>query len=109
MAIGTLLGGIVQMLVQVPSLHKLGFRLKPRIDLRDKDFQKVLKSLTPFAHRRTTAFQRRRAELDERLVAQSVLLERRHRQNHHVGARQQVGDFGRGHVRQIIPDLLLMP
>ena len=40
---------------------------------------------------------------------QAMLLERPHGQDHHVGARQQVAHLGRGHVRQVVLDLLLMP
>lgn len=47
MAIGTLAGGVVQWLVQQPSLHGLGFRLRPRLNLRDPDLRAVLKLTAP--------------------------------------------------------------
>ena len=38
-----------------------------------------------------------------------VLFQRGHRQDHHVGARQELAHLGPCHVRQVVPDLLLMP
>ena len=36
-AIGTVLGGLAQLLMQLPSLSRAGFRIRPRIDLRLRD------------------------------------------------------------------------
>ncbi|WP_343066720.1 murein biosynthesis integral membrane protein MurJ [Dissulfurirhabdus thermomarina] len=41
MAVGTLAGGLAQLLVQWPLLHRLGFRLRPRIDLRDPGLRRI--------------------------------------------------------------------
>ena len=46
-ALGALLGGALQWLVQVPALHKEGFRLRPRLDLRDEAVRRVLRLMAP--------------------------------------------------------------
>lgn len=47
MAIGTLLGGAAQFLIQVPSLLKLGFRFQPVFDLADAGVRRVMSLMTP--------------------------------------------------------------
>jgi putative peptidoglycan lipid II flippase len=46
-AIGTLLGGLGQILVQWPSLHREGFRYQPVLDFRDPDLREILRLLGP--------------------------------------------------------------
>ncbi len=46
-AVGTLAGGIGQLLIQWPPLHKEGFRYRPRIDLRDDGLRHVLLLMGP--------------------------------------------------------------
>jgi putative peptidoglycan lipid II flippase len=46
-AIGTLLGGLGQILVQWPSLHREGFRYQPILDFRDPDLREILRLLGP--------------------------------------------------------------
>lgn len=43
----TLLGGIVQFAVQVPSLRATGFRLRPRIDFRDPGLRRIALLMAP--------------------------------------------------------------
>ena len=40
---------------------------------------------------------------------QTVLLQRGHRDDHHVGSRQEIPDLRRRHVREVVPDLGLVP
>jgi putative peptidoglycan lipid II flippase len=47
MAIGTLLGGLLQLLVQVPSLRRVGFRWRPRLSVRDPGVRQVLRLMAP--------------------------------------------------------------
>ena len=47
MAAGTLIGGLLQVLVQVPSLVRVGFRYEPRLDLRDPGLRQVLRLMAP--------------------------------------------------------------
>jgi putative peptidoglycan lipid II flippase len=47
MALGTLFGGILQFLCQVPSLHRIGFRFSPELTFRDSGVAKVLFLMTP--------------------------------------------------------------
>lgn len=47
MAVGILLGGLVQWVVQMPSLFKLGFRLKPSFNFRDSGLWQVLRLTGP--------------------------------------------------------------
>lgn len=47
MAIGTLCGGLVQWLIQIPSLFKLGYRWRPVLDWSDPSFRAVLKLMGP--------------------------------------------------------------
>jgi len=46
-AIGTLVGGIGQLLIQWPPLRKEGFRYRPTIDLRDEGLRRVLLLMGP--------------------------------------------------------------
>ena len=45
--IGVLLGGITQILIQIPSLRKVGQSLKPQNFLNDENIQRLLKLLGP--------------------------------------------------------------
>ncbi len=47
MAIGTLLGGFLQLGVQIPSLMKTGFRYKPTLNLSDSGLHQILKLMVP--------------------------------------------------------------
>jgi putative peptidoglycan lipid II flippase len=46
-AIGTLIGGALQWLIQIPSLRGVGYRYQPVIDIRDPGFRSVLRLLGP--------------------------------------------------------------
>jgi putative peptidoglycan lipid II flippase len=46
-AIGTLVGGLGQMLLQWPALRKEGFRYRPVLDLRDPGLREVLRLMVP--------------------------------------------------------------
>jgi putative peptidoglycan lipid II flippase len=47
MAIGTLLGGLSQMGIQVPVILRQGFRLKPVIDLADPGLKRIARLIVP--------------------------------------------------------------
>ncbi len=47
MAIGTLIGGAAQFLMQIPSLFKVGFRFIPELSFRDEGVRRVMKLMTP--------------------------------------------------------------
>ncbi len=47
MAIGTLIGGVLQLAVQVPSLVAVGFRWRPLLDTRDPALRQVLRLMGP--------------------------------------------------------------
>ncbi len=47
MAIGTLIGGAFQFLIQVPSLLKVGFRFSPALDFQDEGVKWVMKLMAP--------------------------------------------------------------
>lgn len=47
MAIGTLIGGAAQFLMQVPSLLKVGFRFAPVLSFADAGIKRVMKLMTP--------------------------------------------------------------
>ncbi len=47
MAIGTLIGGAAQFLMQVPSLLKVGFRFTPLLSIADPGVRKVIALMTP--------------------------------------------------------------
>ena len=47
MAIGTLVGGLLQLLVQFPSLRRVGFRYRPLLDVRDPGLHQVLRLMAP--------------------------------------------------------------
>ncbi len=46
-ALGALVGGGLQWAVQVPALRKEGFRLRPRLDLRDEALGRLLRLMAP--------------------------------------------------------------
>lgn len=46
-AIGTLIGGALQLLVQLPSLHRIGFRFRPDFLWRDEGVKNVLHLMWP--------------------------------------------------------------
>jgi putative peptidoglycan lipid II flippase len=46
-AIGTLLGGIAQVAMQYPSLHKEGFRYRPVLSFDDPDVREILRLMGP--------------------------------------------------------------
>lgn len=46
-AIGTLLGGLGQILLQWPSLRREGFRYRPIVDFKDPDLRQVLSLMVP--------------------------------------------------------------
>lgn len=47
MSIGTLLGGAAQLLLQVPSLFKVGFRFSLRLSFRDEGVRRVMRLMGP--------------------------------------------------------------
>lgn len=47
MAIGTLIGGAAQFLMQLPSLFRVGFRFTSKINFRDEGVKRVMTLMTP--------------------------------------------------------------
>src|SRR5262249_8980186 len=47
LALGTPLGGIVQWLIQVPSLRAVGYRWRPIVSFRDAGVRQVMRMMTP--------------------------------------------------------------
>jgi putative peptidoglycan lipid II flippase len=47
MAIGTLIGGMLQLGGQLPSLFRAGFQFKPQLNLRDPGLHRILKLMAP--------------------------------------------------------------
>jgi putative peptidoglycan lipid II flippase len=47
MAVGTLLGGLCQLLVQMPSLRAVGYRYRPLLSFRDPGVRQVLRLMGP--------------------------------------------------------------
>ena len=47
MAVGTLLGGLCQLLVQLPSLRRVGYRYRPILTFRDPGLRQVLRLMAP--------------------------------------------------------------
>ena len=47
MAIGTLIGGAFQLLIQVPSLYKVGFRFLPVLSFTDEGVRRVMRLMGP--------------------------------------------------------------
>lgn len=47
MAIGTLVGGAAQLLIQIPSLYKVGFRFRLNFNLRDEGLRRVMLLMAP--------------------------------------------------------------
>lgn len=47
MAIGTLVGGMMQWLIQVPSLRDVGFRWQPILSFRDEGVRQVMRMMAP--------------------------------------------------------------
>ncbi|HOP07353.1 MAG TPA: murein biosynthesis integral membrane protein MurJ [candidate division Zixibacteria bacterium] len=47
LAIGVVIGGIGQLVIQLPSLLQIGFRFRPVLDLFDEGLRKVVRLITP--------------------------------------------------------------
>ena len=47
MAIGTLFGGLLQLAIQLPTLHRSGFRYRPVMDLADPGLRRILRLMVP--------------------------------------------------------------
>jgi putative peptidoglycan lipid II flippase len=47
MAVGTLIGGFLQLAIQLPSLYKVGFHLMPVFSFRDEGLRRVVKLMIP--------------------------------------------------------------
>src|SRR5439155_1528757 len=47
MAVGTLVGGLLQLVVQLPSLRRVGFRYRPLLDFRDAGVREVMRLMAP--------------------------------------------------------------
>lgn len=47
MAVGTLIGGILQLAIQVPTLRKTGFRFTPQLKLKDPGLHRIIKLMVP--------------------------------------------------------------
>lgn len=47
MALGILIGGVLQLLCQLPALHRTGFRFTFHLDLKDPGLRKILRLMLP--------------------------------------------------------------
>lgn len=47
LAIGTLIGGFLQLIVQFPSLHRVGYRFRPDFDWKDEGVRTILRLMGP--------------------------------------------------------------
>lgn len=47
LAIGVIIGGIGQLVIQVPSLYRIGYRFRPRLTFVDEGLRKVVRLITP--------------------------------------------------------------
>jgi putative peptidoglycan lipid II flippase len=47
MAVGTLIGGLMQLGIQIPALLQTGFKYKPILDLKDPGLHRILKLMIP--------------------------------------------------------------
>lgn len=47
MAVGTLVGGMMQWLIQVPSLRRVGYRWQPILSFRDEGVRQVMRLMAP--------------------------------------------------------------
>lgn len=47
MAFGTLIGGILQLAVQIPTLYGTGYHYSPQLNLRDSGLHRILKLMVP--------------------------------------------------------------
>lgn len=47
MAVGTLIGGFLQLVTQVPSLYRVGFRFMPVLSFRDEGLRRVARLMVP--------------------------------------------------------------
>lgn len=47
MSIGTLIGGAAQLVIQLPSLHKVGFRFSLAFNLKDEGVRKIMRLMGP--------------------------------------------------------------
>ncbi len=47
MAVGTLIGGFLQLAIQLPSLKKIGFSFRPRLNISDPGLRRILKLMVP--------------------------------------------------------------
>ncbi len=47
LAIGALVGGVLQVVAQWPALKKIGYLVRPRLDLRDPGVRDMLRRITP--------------------------------------------------------------
>lgn len=47
MSIGTIIGGAAQLLIQLPSLHKVGFRFSLNLNFRDEGVRRVMRLMGP--------------------------------------------------------------
>lgn len=47
MSIGTLVGGLAQLMIQIPSLYKVGFRFSPIISFTDPGVKRVMRLMGP--------------------------------------------------------------
>jgi putative peptidoglycan lipid II flippase len=47
LAIGTMVGGLLQWTCQLPALRREGFRMRPRVDFKDEGVRDILKLMAP--------------------------------------------------------------
>lgn len=47
MAWGTLIGGLLQLLIQLPTLNKVGFKFTPRLNLKDPGLRRIIFLMLP--------------------------------------------------------------
>ena len=47
LAIGVLIGGVGQLVIQIPTLYRIGYRFRPRLNFLDEGLRKVVRLITP--------------------------------------------------------------
>lgn len=47
MALGTLIGGLLQLLIQIPTLRRCGFKFTPRLRLKDPGLKRIITLMLP--------------------------------------------------------------
>jgi len=68
-AIGVIIGSLLHLLIQVPVLHKLGYRFRPNFDIYNKGIRKIVKLMIP----RTGALAINQIELNVAVILASAM------------------------------------